>query len=285
MAIRTGRGEIMHPVEVDLLCAYVDVQAPFPLEIPSVGLTAVEREVMFTGAREQLTERGLADENGPLGVADDFVYLLQRATGVLDLVLTEQRPTLGAAVLAYRDEALLVTQDATDPNRIVRMTACTLDEAIDEAMAMIPALEASNFAPFTLPRRSIEAAYESMLERLPREPDGEVSEMDRTVEIVRPEPMRGEEIDELLHEKGIDERVARKMVSHMQPVLGSGQAGVARRDDTEDQWQRAGDELRWLDTPRGRMKLVEDGEWISVNPLPADELRAGLRRLAGLIRG
>ena len=38
---------------------------------------------------------------------------------------------------------------------------------------------------------------------------------------------------------GIDDRVTRRMVSHLQPVLGNGQAGVARRDDSEDQWQRA----------------------------------------------
>jgi hypothetical protein len=284
MAIRTDRGEFLHPVEVDLLCTFADVQAPFPLEIPSVGETDVERLVMFTGAREQLTERGLADENGPLGVADDFVYLLQKATGVLDLVLAQERQTYGAAVLTYRNEALLVSQDATEPDRMVRMKACTLDDAIEDIIGMIPTLEASLSAPFNLPRRAVESAYQTMLERLPREPDG-VSETDRTVEIVRPNPLRTEEVDELLRSQGIDERVARKMVSYMQPVLGSGQAGIAKRDDTEDQWQRAGAELRWLDTPRGRMRLAEDGEWISVNPLPIDEIRAGLRRLAGVIRG
>ena len=75
------------------------------------------------------------------------------------------------------------------------------------------------------------------------------------------------------------------MVTHLQPVLGSGQAGVAKRDDTEDQWHRAGDELRWVDTPRGRFRLAEDGEWISVNPFAVDELRATLRRLAATVRG
>jgi hypothetical protein len=284
MAIRVDRGEFLHPVEVDLLCTFADVQPPFPLEIPSVGETDVERLVMFTGAREQLTDRGLADENGPLGVADDFVYLLQKATGVLDLVLAKDGRTFGAAVLTYRNEALLVTQDATEPDRMVRMKACTLDDAIDDLIAAIPTLEASLAAPFSLPRRAIESAYQRMLDRLPREPEN-VSEMDNTMELARPEPMSSAEVDELLNSQGIDDRVARKMVSYMQPVLGSGQAGVAKRDDTEDQWQRAGAELRWLDTPRGRMKLAEDGEWISVNPLPLEEIRSGLRRLAGSVRG
>jgi hypothetical protein len=63
-------------------------------------------------------------------------------------------------------------------------------------------------------------------------------------------------------------------------VLGNGQVGVARRDDSEDQWQRVGDELRWLDTERGRFRLAGDEEWMSVHPLPRDEIRDEIRKLA-----
>jgi hypothetical protein len=272
MAIRMDRGEILHPVEVDLLCTFAEVEPPFPLEIPSVGETDIERLVMFTGAREQLTERGLADENGPLGVADDFVYLLGRATGVLDLVLSKESRTMGVAVLTYRDEALLVVQDAAEPDGMVRMKACSLDDAVDDLLGMIPKHDGPASAPFNLPRRAVQTAFETMAARLP----ADLSKVDS--------PMRPEEVDEVLRTQGIDERVANRMTSYLQPVLGSGQAGVAKRDDTEDQWHRAGDELRWLDSPRGRFRLAEDGEWISVNPMPLDDLRAGLRKLARTIR-
>jgi hypothetical protein len=267
MAVQTDRGEILHPVEVDLLCTFAEVEPPFPLEIPSTGETDIERMVMFSGAREQLTGRGLADDDGPLGVADDFVYLLRNATGVLDLVLAEENRTLAAAVLSYRAEALLVTQDAADPAQLVRMKALTLDDAVDELVRLVPAIDASLSAPFNLPRKAVENAFQAIMARTPADPLG------------------SEEVDEVLRTHGVDERIARRMVAHLQPVLGNGQTGIAKRDDTEDQWHRAGAELRWLDTPRGRFRLAEDGEWISVNPLTMDEIRAALRRLASSIRG
>lgn len=272
MAITIDRGEILHPVEVDLLCTFAEVEPPFPLEIPSTGESDLERTIMFAGAREQLTDRGLADDEGPLGVADDFVYLLRNATGVLDLVLAQEKRTLAAAVLTYRDEALLVTQDAADPEALLRMKALSLDDAVEELLGLIPKLDASMSAPFNLPRRAVENAFSALVSHMPEDDHA-------------PEPLRSDEVDELLRTHGIDERVARRMVSHLQPVTGNGQAGVAKRDQTEDQWHRAGAELSWLDTPRGRFRLAEDGEWISVNPLQHDEIRAALRKLASSVRG
>jgi ESAT-6 protein secretion system EspG family protein len=274
MDLRTDTGEYLHPVEVDLLCTLAEVTAPFPLQIPSTGLSEIDRQVMFSGAREQLTDRGLADEDGPLGVAEDFVYLLRSATGVLDLMLAAEEISLGAAVLTYRDEALLVVQDLAEAAGMIRMTALTLDESVDELLRLIPALEAPMTAPFSLPRRAVQDAFDAIVARMP-EPGDEAG---------HPDPMSSQEIDELLRSHGIDDRVARRMVAQLQPVLGNGQAGVARRDDTEDQWHRVGDELRWLDTERGRFRLVDDGEWMSVNPLTHEEIRAGLRRLAAGIR-
>jgi hypothetical protein len=284
MAMRMDSGEVLHPVEVELLCEFAEVAAPFPLEIPSFGQTEVERLVMYAGAREMLTERGLADDSGPLGVADDFVYLLRNATGVLDLVLAKENPTLAAAVLTYRDEALLVTQDPAEPDHMIRMKAVTLDEAVDDLLRLIPSLDGPPVAPFNLPRRAVADAFSAMLARVP-EAAANSSDVDTTAEARVPGPLPAEEIDELLSAHGLDERVVRRMVSNLQPVLGNGQAGVAKRDTTEDQWHRAGEELRWLDTPKGRFRLAEDGGWISVNPMTPDELRSGLRRLAGGIRG
>ena len=74
MELRVNAGAPLHPVEVDLLCAFAEVEAPFPLEIPASGHTDVEQRAMVRSAREQLTSRGLADDNGPLGVAEDFVF-------------------------------------------------------------------------------------------------------------------------------------------------------------------------------------------------------------------
>jgi EspG family len=287
MTLGMDLGEVLHPVEVDLLCAFAEVVAPYPLEVPSTGLDEVERLVMFQGAKDLMSDRGLADDGGPLGVADDFVYLLQNGTGVLDLLLQTDQPVFAAAVLTYRDEALLVTQELDDPDRMIRMKACTLDEAIDLVAGMIPAHDAPVSAPFSLPRKAIEGVFREIRKRMPEPPDfdEDPDDVDTTAEIRPPKPMRSEEIDELLRAHGIDESVARRMSTNLQPVLGGGQGGVAKRDDSEDQWRRAGEELRWVDTPRGRFRLAEEGDWISVNPFGQDEVRATLRRLASSIRG
>jgi len=260
MDLRVNAGAPLHPVEVDLLCAFAEVEAPFPLEIPASGHSDVEQRALFRSAREHLTERGLADENGPLDVAEDFVFLLRSCTGVVDMVLAKEKLTLAAAVLVHRDEALLVTQDLASADQMVRMKAATLDEALDDLVRLVPRAEVPLTAPFSLPRQALEAAYNALVER--------------------EEPLLAQQVDEVLRAQGIDDRVTRRMVSHLQPVLGNGQIGVARRDETEDQWQRVGDELRWLDTERGRFRLAGDAEWMSVNPLPRDEIRAELRKLA-----
>jgi hypothetical protein len=253
-------GAPLHPVEVDLLCVFAEVEAPFPLEIPASGETDVEQRAMFASAREQLADRGLADANGPLGVAEDFVFLLRSCTGVLDMVLAREDLGLGAAVLVHRDEALLVTQDLASEDKMIRMKPATLDEALDDLVRLVPRVDAPLTAPFSLPRQALEAAFQAL--------------------VARNEPLTQQEVDEVLRSQGIDERVTRRMVSYLQPVLGNGQVGVARRDETEDQWTRVGDELRWLDTERGRFRLAGDVEWMSVNPLPRDEVRSEIRRLA-----
>lgn len=260
MDLRVNAGTPLHPVEVDLLCVFAEVEAPFPLEVPAFGETDVEQRSLFRSAREQLTERGLADENGPLGVAEDFVFLLRSGTGVVDMILAQREPTLAAAVLVHRDEALLVTQDLASDEQMIRMKPATLDEALDDLVRLVPKVDAPMVAPFSLPRRAVQAAFDAL--------------------VGRDEPPSAQEVDEVLRTQGLDDRITRRMVSTLQPVLGNGQVGIARRDQTEDMWARVGEELRWLDTERGRFRLAGDDEWMSVNPLPRDEIRAEIRKLA-----
>ena len=296
----TSRGVRLHPIEIDLLCTFAEVEAPFPLEIESSGETYAEQLMIYRGAREALTERGLADEGGPLGVAEDFVHLIRFGTGALDMVLFEEdRPRLRAVVLADRGEALLVTQDPRDEVGYVYLKPITLDEAVEELMALVPKHDAPMASPFTLPRRAIAAVYAVLAERMGDPERG-----------VGPTEMTGDEVDELVRAHGIDERAVRNMITHLQPVFGNGQAGIARRTGAEgDEWRRDGDELRWLDTSRGRWRFadgdetgvssarkstsrsseedddeLEGSEWISVNPFPADEMRSALRKLAARLR-
>ncbi|CAM4133740.1 ESX secretion-associated protein EspG [Kibdelosporangium persicum] len=262
----------LHPIEVELLCAFAEVEPPFPLEIPDTGLTEAERSAVFHAAGEQLAERGLADDEGPLGLADEFVHLLRYGGGVLDLVVAEEKTTVGAVVLVHRGDALVVVQRAADPFGTVVLRQATLDRAVDELYQIIPRLDAAPTTPFTLPRKPLQAAFEALIADLPTE-DG-----------VRPRRLPPRVVEEILAQHGVDDRVSRRMVQYLQPVLGNGQAGVARRAGPDGDWHRAGDEIRWLDTENGRYQLDGDGDWMSVNPFAPEEIRSALRKLAATLR-
>jgi hypothetical protein len=135
---------------------------------------------------------------------------------------------------------------------------------VDELLRLIPELDAPMTTPFNVPRRALAGVYRTLIER-----GG---------------AMGTHELDEVLGTHGIDERLANRMVSQLQPVLGSGQAGLAERGGYAREWRRVGEELRWLDTENGRFRLAGGSEWTSVNPLFANELFGAIRRLAAAVR-
>ncbi|MCT2587413.1 ESX secretion-associated protein EspG [Actinophytocola gossypii] len=247
--------------EVDLLCATADSSPPYPLRVPTHGTSVAERRVVLRQAGEQLAARGLADERGPLGVAEAFAYLLQDSARVLDLLLSTGTDVLAVVLLARRDLAVLVTQRLTGDDDTVAMAELPLDDAVDELIAVVPPREAALTSPFSLPTGLLGRVYQDARRR----------------------PTAW---DELLAAHGVTDRLARRLVTHLQPVVGNGQAGLATRGGYANAWQRAGDEIRWLDTERGRLQLVagEDAEWTSVNPMHAADLATALRRLAGALR-
>ncbi len=267
-AYRDTSGASLHPAEMDLLCTFAEVSPPFPLRVPAYGSTTAERRLMFQRARAGLDERGLADHRGPRGVAADFVHLLRDGSGSMDIVVARREQVRGALVLAQRDEALLVSQDMRGQAGRVHLLALSVRDAVDRLLAMVPDLAPAMAAPFSLPRRSLDQVHRAILAATDQ--DG------------APRRLGADELDRLLRTHGIDEQTARRMVTHLQPVLGNGQAGVAVRRGYADEWTRSGEELRWLDTARGRFRLAGGtlGDWMSVNPLTRDELRGELRGLA-----
>jgi hypothetical protein len=252
--------------EVDLLCAAANAEPPFPLRVPNVGTSIRDRRVNLRLARERLAARGLADERGPLGVAEAFAYLLQDCTLALDMVLSAGKDVMGAVLLARQDIAVLTTQQLTDTD-VVHMAELRLDDAVDELLGFIPPHEAAMTSPFTLPAGALRRVNEALLARRDR---GGIPQ---------------EEWDDLLARHGIDDRVARRLVNYLQPVLGNGQVGLATRAGYAMDWRRVGNELHWLDTEKGRFQLVAtDDEWMSVNPMHAADLSAAIRRMAGELR-
>jgi hypothetical protein len=262
--------------EVDLLCSAANSAPPFPLRIPNAGKTIRERRIVLRLAMEQMAERGLADESGPLGVAEAFAYLLQDCTLALDMVLATGDDVLGAVLLARQDIAVLATQDLAAQNpaeAAVQMAELRLDDAVDELLGFVPPHEAAMTSPFSLPTGALDRVHRALLSRAD---NGGVDPADW---------------EDLLTRYGIDDRTARRLVSYLQPVLGNGQVGLATRAGYAMEWRRVGGELRWLDTEKGRFQLEPssggdaDGEWMSVNPMHANDLANAVRRMAGELRG
>lgn len=260
MEAQGARVAVLHPEEVDLLCAFAGVGAPFPVRIRSRGATEVERRAGFAQARARLAQRGLAGAEGPRGVAADFVYLLRQGGGALDIVVSRRGATSGAVVLAHRDDAVLVEQDMDRTNGAVRLMAMGVRDAVDGLLRLVPEHGAALAAPFSVPRAAVERVHQAIL--------------------AAPGRLGNDELDRLRAAHGLDDQTSRRMVSHLQPVLGNGQVGVAVLRGAAGGWVRTGDELRWLDTARGRFRLGA-GDWMSVNPLGPEELRSTVRTMAG----
>ena len=267
MVIGARSAVAMGVAEVDLLCAAAGSAPPFPLRVTPGGATETERRAVLRAAGERLVARGLADERGPLGVAEAFAYLLQDARTTLDLVLSAGGDTLGVVLLARQDLAVLVTQELSAPDNI-RMAELSFDDAVDELLWLIPDHDAALAAPFSLPKGALGQVYRALLRR-------------------HGKPLGTGEWEELLARHGITDRLARRLVTHLQPVLGNGQMGLATRAGYANQWRRAGAELRWLDTEKGRFQLVDtdDGGWLSVNPMHGQDLASAVRGLALSARG
>jgi hypothetical protein len=260
----------LHPVEVDLLCEYAEADPPFPLAIPAIGTTEAERRLMFRAAREQLAARGLAGRRGPVGPAAAFVRMLRAATGAVDLVLSSDEGDVGAVALIGELRAVLAIQSSDDPADIVRLAETSADNAIAVLVSLVPPVDAASMPPFTLPLAPVRKAFDWLMRP---EPTGD-----------RRASLCDNDIDDLLLACGLDARAADRLTASLRSVVGNGQAGVTRRSGTGGRWQRFGEDVRWVDTVRGRFRLAQDGTWVSVNPFSRNDVRSALRELGARTR-
>lgn len=266
-----------HPVEVDLLCALAEVGAPFPLAVPSTGTTNRDRTEVFRAARKQLAERGLADDGGPRGVAATFVRMLVSCAGTVDVIVADQGRNRGAVALLDGLRAMLVTQSPDDSEHVVWMSEVSTDDAVRELLARVPNVPAGNVPAFTMPYQPVQRVFDRLERR--RRAAAEAGQ--------EPDPMSDNDIDALLGESGVDDRMKSRLVSTMAQVTGSGQAGATCWQTVPGRWRRLPGEVHWVDTARGRFRLSRsaDDEWASVNPLSRNDVRAELRALAAQVRG
>ncbi|WP_020672389.1 ESX secretion-associated protein EspG [Amycolatopsis nigrescens] len=251
-------------VELDLLATHAGVPFPFPLRVPSFGRLADERDALLASAGHALHARGLATEHGPAGIADDLVDALREYRSAVDLVVIGARAVTGAVAVVHGDWALVCRQSLSGEQAgtvgVTRAPAATLS---DELAGLIPSTPPASTMPITLP-------------------PGVVGDTLRLLEKTADTPDTRQRVRDLVRSSGGDETVVDQLVDLFPVLVGRGQFGVVHRRGSTVSRPR---EVSWLDSPRGRFRVNEDGAgWVSVNPLRHSELRRVLGEVAAEAR-
>jgi hypothetical protein len=251
-------------VELDLLATHAGVPFPFPLQVPSFGRLAGERDVLLAEAGHALCDRGLATGHGPTGVAAELVTALREYRSAVDLVVLDGDIMTGVVAMVYGNRAMLCRQalrgERAGTVQVWRGTAAAL---ADEFTGMVPAVPPAATMPITLP-------------------PGVVGDTLRLLSNTADTPATRRCVRELVREYGGDEAVVDQLVNLLPALTGRGQLGVTRRSGTAISRPL---EVSWLDSPRGRVRVSRDDRgWMSVNSLRSGELVRLTRDAASLAR-
>jgi hypothetical protein len=254
-------------VELDLLATYAGAALPYPLRVPSFGRVPGERDVLFAVAGATMGERGLADEDGPIGPGDDLAAALTARRGSVHMVLTGPGDPVGIAAIIEHDQALLCRQTLSDAvTELVEVRPVALDGLADALVALIPPLPGAK----TLPVRIPTAAARLLLRSLAGNNGGS---NDRLYQIADRYGCSLDDLDAL--------------VQAAKTVTGGGQLGASVMSE-QGKEVRAGTELSWMDGPGWRLRVtVEPGDepgWVSVNPLHPNDVRSAAVDLVALVR-
>ncbi|ANZ43189.1 hypothetical protein BBK82_32295 [Lentzea guizhouensis] len=133
---------------MDLLATHAGVRWPFPLRVPSFGRLAGERRELLAEAAQGLQARGLATDDGPVGMADELVTALREYQAAVDLVVVGAETT-GAVALVHGHRAVVCRQELSGST--VRATSVAAAELSDELAALVPRVGAAQTMPLTVP--------------------------------------------------------------------------------------------------------------------------------------
>ncbi|QFU91900.1 ESX secretion-associated protein EspG [Amycolatopsis sp. YIM 10] len=247
-------------VELDLLGTFAGARLPFPLRVPSFGRIEGERKALLAAAGQALAERGLADADGPAGVAADLVTALREHRNAVDLVVVDGAAVTGVVAMVLGQHAVVCSQSiggAPGPVTVARVSAAALT---GEFTSRIPPLEAAPTMPLTLP-------------------PGVVGDATRLLENTAGIAAPRQQVRTLVRERGGDETTVDALVGLLASVPGRGQLGAVVRSPAGTTERPL--ELSWLDSPQGRVRVDHDASgWVSVNPLRHSELVRVLREAA-----
>ncbi|GAA2659976.1 MULTISPECIES: ESX secretion-associated protein EspG [Actinosynnema] len=108
-------------------------------------------------------------------------------------------------------------------------------------LSLIPKVDAASTLPMSLPREAVDA-----------------------VKCLREQHL----IERVLADHGVGPAAQQHWVTALHPVLSNGQFGT-----------RPDNEVRWVDSGLGRLRLTESDGWISANPMTEGALRSSFREI------
>jgi hypothetical protein len=260
------RAACFEPVELDLLATHAGVRFPFPLRVPSFGRFADERDALLASAGHTLCARGLATDDGPVGVADELVRALREYRGAVDLVVVGDGVEIGAVAMVYGERAVVCNQ--SHDGQAVQVTVVEATALEDELAGLIPAVRAAVTMPVMLPPGVVDSAMRLLAD---------------TPDTTDADDVTRRRVRELVRAYGGDEAVVDRLVQLFPAVTGRGQLGVVRRSGGDAVTRPC--EVSWLDSARGRVRVDHgDGGWVSVNPLRHSDLVRVLGEIAAIAR-
>lgn len=255
-------------VELDLLATYTGATIPFPLEVPSFGRIPDERDELFGAAGATLRHRGLADQDGPTGLARDLADALQHRHATIDLITTGPDGPVGmVAILRRRQRALVCRQTLIDSSTsLVDIRSVPSDSLADALCGHIPDMPAAKMMPLRVPADAVRDLHTSATAN----PDRNTQQL--VQQIASRHNCPADDLHAVVRLGGTATR--------------HGQLGATRATPQGD--TRVGTELSWLDTSTGRVKISTDRagthEWISINPLRRTEIHTFITDLVALTR-
>ncbi|MCP2094814.1 MULTISPECIES: ESX secretion-associated protein EspG [Actinosynnema] len=221
--------------ELYLLCETAAAPWPLPLPEPPTARTWADHLADNRRVSASLRAKGLADHRGPTGHLADLVTALPG-----DRVHWEGASGVAVGV---RGGGVAFAVRPSGSGSDVTVTPCLPDLLPDVLLAAEPVLPPADCLPLTAPAAAVAAAGRA--------------------------PAHG--AWEVLTAHGVTGSSARGWTTLLASALGGGMCTVRPRG------HRSGDArtspVRWLDTRRGRLLVVERDGWLSANPLPQVELR------------
>ncbi|OLF05144.1 hypothetical protein BLA60_37845 [Actinophytocola xinjiangensis] len=240
--------------DLDLLLDVLDLpRPPYPLTVPSVGLTAGERADLTAEMFVGLAERGLATGTTP---GPRVVYALDtlcRHRIALDVVgFVDGEPAL--AVAAVSDSGGVVAVQYGD---VVRMSGIRPTAQASALVGLLPPGRPGTASAVTVSYRAVEHAA------------GQGASF-------ADDPFEDDDERVTLTRAGVSTKDAQVLTTLVAERTGGGQFGVTVPGPRPYRSPRP---VCWSDTRGGRYLVVREDDWLSISPADNDRIEGRVTRL------